>query len=239
MQNLVELFFPARCVCCDARIVEPENPYICFHCREKINLLALKDVCSCCGTPIVHVARPGGLQHRCGECLHTAPPFSVARSVFTHKEPIATLIHKLKYQKTSAALAAIKTLLPKVFPEFSHCDLIAPVPLHTNRLQERGFNQSLLLAKASFSQGLSQIRPDLLKRVRNTTPQTTMTGEERRKNLRNAFAVTNLESLDGLSVCLVDDVFTTGSTVSECSLILNSCGAKEVRVLTLSRSPFS
>lgn len=238
MQKLVELFFPARCVCCDMRIVEAVNPYICLECRGKIELLVIKQRCVCCGTPLPWMARTADeKQHLCGGCLQNPPSYSVARSLFLHREPIKTLIHDLKYHRTSAALTAIQTLVPSIREEFVDCDVIIPVPLHTKKLRERGFNQSLLLAKIIFSDTSSKIRSDLLKRVRNTPPQTTMSGKQRRRNLRKAFSVNQNTDLTGKVICLVDDVFTTGSTVNECSLILKSCGAKDVKVFTLSRSP--
>lgn len=237
MQNLVELFFPARCVCCKKRILEPINPYICAPCREEIESLYIEGGCVCCGTPLKIPIRVGEEKgHRCGECLRRPPAYSLARSLFLHKEPVKTLVHNLKYHHTSTGLAAIKTLLSTHLVEFNNCDLVLPVPLHFKRLRQRGFNQSLLLAKAVFPKRSTEIRSDLLKRVRNTLPQTTMDRNQRKRNVSKAFIVANAVELSGRDVCLVDDVFTTGSTVNECSLILSSCGARSVKVFTLSRS---
>lgn len=238
MQRIVDLFFPARCACCGVRILKSKNPYICPKCSSKIESLVPWQICACCGAPQLIKARYVDEQHHlCGECLRHPPAYSLARSLFFHKEPLKTLVHDLKYRQTSTALAAIKTLLPVSLADFSDCDLILPVPLHEQRLRQRGFNQSLLLAKAIFSHRSIEIRSDLLKRVRNTAPQTTMSGVERRQNLSKAFSVNGGASFFNRRVCLVDDVFTTGSTVNECSLILSSCGAKNIKILTLSRSP--
>lgn len=110
-----------------------------------------------------------------------------------------------------------------------------PVPLHVTRLRERGFNQAHLLARAFFPQQTNRIEATLLERTKKTEPQTRMSGAERRKNLKNAFRVNKPAMVFGKTVVLVDDVFTTGTTVNECARTLLRGGAKEVQVLTLAR----
>lgn len=114
-------------------------------------------------------------------------------------------------------------------------DLIVPVPLHPQRLKERGLNQSVALARLFFPGSLRHLHPDVLVRKRNTPAQTSLNGLARRKNLRGAFAVAENALVQGRTVCLVDDVYTTGTTVSECSRTLLQAGAREVVVLTLAR----
>lgn len=117
-----------------------------------------------------------------------------------------------------------------------HVDLIVPVPLHPKRLRWRGFNQSLLLARqVSRLYGVS-VDPFVLYRARETAPQTLLAEDERRKNVRGAFAVFPEKSLKKQKVLLVDDVYTSGATVNECSRALVQGGAAEVTVLTLART---
>jgi ComF family protein len=115
-------------------------------------------------------------------------------------------------------------------------DLIIPVPLHPKRLRWRGFNQSLLLARRVSHMYQVPIDPFLLYRNRETPPQTQLTEDERRKNVRGAFAIASGEALKEKNVLLVDDVYTSGATVNECCRVLVRGGAREVYVLTLART---
>ncbi len=134
-----------------------------------------------------------------------------------------------------ATMAALATQ-SAVVSDFTTPDLIFPVPLHKSRLRQRGFNQALLLAGSSFPQWRNRIIADGLLRIRATAPQTSLDGAGRRKNLKGAFALKDPDMARGKIILLVDDVFTTGSTVCECSRILQAGGAGRVEVFTLARS---
>jgi ComF family protein len=114
-------------------------------------------------------------------------------------------------------------------------DLVSPVPLHPQRQKERGFNQSELLAE-DFCQttGLA-LAKDLLQRVRPTIPQVMLPRQERTKNVRGAFAVSDKVGVNGKDILLIDDIATTGATLKECAKILHKAGAEKVCVLTLAR----
>jgi ComF family protein len=114
-------------------------------------------------------------------------------------------------------------------------DLIVPVPLHKKRLRQRGFNQALELARLFFPLEKARIRPTILMRTRWTTPQAGLGGRERRRNLAGAFQVGDGEKILAKKILLVDDVFTTGSTVNECAKVLRQSGAADIQVLTLAR----
>jgi ComF family protein len=122
------------------------------------------------------------------------------------------------------------------FIEQTGADLIVPVPLHLKRLRWRGFNQSLLLARQVGRACGTRVDPFLLARRRETPPQTQLSEEERRKNMRGAFAVTSGGSVQDRTILLIDDVYTSGATVNECSRALRRAGAKAVYVLTLARA---
>jgi ComF family protein len=110
------------------------------------------------------------------------------------------------------------------------------VPLHPERLRWRGFNQSLILARAIGRAQKIEVDPFLLARTRPTVPQTQLNENERRANVRGAFAVVAPERLQGKRVLLVDDVYTSGATVEECTKALYHSGAEEVDVFTLARA---
>jgi ComF family protein len=115
-------------------------------------------------------------------------------------------------------------------------DMIVPVPLHPKRLRWRGFNQSVLLARQVSRVQHIPMDPFVLYRGKETPPQTQLTEEERRKNVRGAFSLNPQKPVEGKRVLLVDDVYTSGATVNECSRSLKRGGAKEVYVLTLARA---
>ena len=120
--------------------------------------------------------------------------------------------------------------------DLSKPDWVVPVPLHAGRLRERGFNQALLLCRACFPQWRRLIRTDILLRPAATIPQSQLTGTERRRNLRGAFQLRHSAEVRNKNVLLVDDVFTTGSTMAECSSVFRAAGARRIEAFTLARS---
>lgn len=152
---------------------------------------------------------------------------------------MASLIVKFKFGGKLGNLASLAVLAGHS-PLFSHLtepDLIIPVPLHKRRLRERGFNQALLLAKRCFPDWQNRFAVYGLLRRYATVPQVSLSGEQRRRNLKGAFILgMDASMVAGKTILLVDDVFTTGSTVSECSQILKNAGAARVEVFTMTRS---
>ena len=124
-----------------------------------------------------------------------------------------------------------------LFPDFdfSEYSLLLPVPLHIKRLRDRGFNQSLLLAKEMGKKYKLPVNFSLLKRCKFTLTQTGLNKAEREKNIKGAFVVTDKKKVAGENIILIDDVYTTGATINECAKVLLKAGAQKVAVLTLSR----
>jgi len=118
--------------------------------------------------------------------------------------------------------------------EIPECDGIVPVPLSRNSLRERGFNQSLLMARVISKKLNITLYMDALLKTRDTLPQVGLNAKERRKNLKGAFKASG--KINNQRLLLIDDVMTTGATVRECSKILIKAGAKEVVVITLARA---
>jgi competence protein ComFC len=115
-------------------------------------------------------------------------------------------------------------------------DVMVPVPLHIRRLRERGFNQALLLVKELSKRAGIPYQERVLRKIKDTPVQITLKKRERSKNLKGAFQVQDQEAIKGKTVVLVDDVYTTGATVNECSRALLAAGAKQVAVLTVARA---
>lgn len=186
--------------------------------------------CRCCGRSLA--TGPGLAERLCGDCLRTPPPFDSARSPLCYGPPVSTLLHRLKFHGDTAAARVLAGLGSS---EPLSCDLIIPVPLHRSRLQSRGLNQSLVLARRFFPAERDKIVVDLLVRQKKTIPQTGLDGNQRRRNLKGAFAVARPGAVLGRTVLVVDDVFTTGTTLAECSRTLKAAGAAQVHVWTVAR----
>ncbi len=229
----LDLLFPPRCLLCEKTLQGEAEETFCSGCLMQIDYLR-PPFCMCCG---MQVAGEPERRHLCGACLRHPPPYKRAMACIRYDQPAAVLLHRLKYSRDTSVLPGLAKIIDASGNSALPCpDLIIPVPLHCRRLKERGLNQSVFLARLFFPGRLQDIRPDLLKRVRDTPAQTSLDGAARRKNLRFAFLVPDVQAVQGRSVCLVDDVFTTGTTVTECSRALVLAGAEEVTVLTLARA---
>lgn len=232
LNALADLVFPPRCLGCGAALCASVGPLFCPPCLKALPWIE-PPLCSCCGTPF-----QAGADHLCGTCLANPPPFTLARSLFRYEDPIRSRILALKFQgdlvllPTLAALTACSSL----FAVFTEPDHLLPVPLHPGRLRERGFNQAQHLARACFPQWRHKLALQMLVRQQPTLPQSTLSGRARRRNLRGAFAVADDARLDGAKVLLVDDVYTTGTTILECCRVLQRAGAARIEVCTLCRS---
>jgi len=230
--GIKDVLFPTRCLACDKPLGRYRLPLLCEECRGRLSPI-VSPLCSCCGIPF-----PSGKDHLCGDCLSDRLPYDLIRAAFRYREPLVSLIGQLKFGRKLTGLATMADLLNNsiVISHLAIPDLILPVPLHKRRLRQRGFNQALLLAEKCFPLCNDKIIVDGLRRIRPTTPQTTLTGAQRRKNLTGAFSLRDSGLVEGKSVLLIDDVVTTGSTVTECCRALRKGGAARVEVLTLARS---
>jgi ComF family protein len=165
--------------------------------------------------------------------------FTMVRALGSYEGSLQEAIHRWKYEgKTSLNPFFVEWMAegltrywdPNLF------DLLIPVPLHIQRLRERGFNQALLLVKELSRRTGIPYRKRILQKRTNTIPQVNLSGAEREKGVKGAFHVIGREGLEGKCILLVDDVYTTGATVNECSKVLLAGGAERVDVLTLARA---
>ena len=184
-----------------------------------------------CGRPLQDAS-----EEYCRDCEGSSKRFIRNRSVLVYDDITRKAIYRMKYAgrkeyaKTFAGLcsAALSTWMDYISP-----DLIIPVPLHISRLKKRGFNQSELIAD-ELSEKLSvPCRSDLVTRVRKTTPQKDLSASERQKNLKKAFKIRRNDVKLG-TVLLVDDIYTTGSTLDELAGTLLEAGASQVYCITVS-----
>lgn len=176
----------------------------------------------------------------CGMCERLRPAYERARAYGQYDGALRGLIHLLKYNRVHPAARVLGRMLAEAIAalgiEAEHV-LVVPVPLARGKARQRGFNQALEITKAArkFLGAKYELAPDGLARGRETESQTGLTRHQRRENVRGAFVAAAPEKLAGKTVLLVDDVFTTGTTVSECARVLGRAGAEKVYVATVAR----
>jgi len=237
---LLDWLYPPRCRHCRERIAQDES-YFCHLCLQQIRLVS-HPLCTTCGRPFLGTS---GADHLCGACLGRAPRFHQARAWACYPseegegQPLREVVQRFKYGRKISLGKPLGRLMARGCEEFlsAHpADMVIPVPLHPKRLRWRGFNQAVILGREVGRSWKVPMDPLILLRSRETPPQTQLAEEERRKNMRGAFSVNPAKSVAGKTVWLVDDVYTSGATVNECSRALLKAGAKEVYVLTLARA---
>lgn len=241
LKVLLDWLYPPRCRFCRERIFGRDEECFCLDCSEKIRLVS-HPLCNRCGRPFFDAA---GDDHLCGPCLTRGPYFFRARawacypSEEIESHPLREVVRRFKYGRKVSLGRPLGRLMARGSAEFFQgtvFDLTIPVPLHPKRLRWRGFNQAVILAREVGRLWEIPVDPFLLLRSRETPPQTELREDERRKNVRGAFAVNPRKSVQGKKLLLVDDVYTSGATVNECSRTLLCAGAKQVQVLTLTRT---
>lgn len=232
---LLDFFFPPKCPLCGQVLETQLDGRPCPLCLSQIHFLS-SPRCPRCGVGFEASAER---DHLCSECLTQERYFTKARAIFRYQGPIVEAISRFKYGGVTQLARPLGSFLAEYQdPEFPFADLnlILPVPLHPERLRERGFNQSLLLARSVSRKHSIPLDFTALQRPQFTQPQTQLSGSERLKNVRGAFFVRKPEVVDEKQILLIDDVFTTGATVQECAKVLLGAGAKRVDVLTLARA---
>lgn len=227
-QSFLDLLFPPACLLCRDTLLKHG---ICDSCSGGFEVLRPPS-CSVCGSTF---ATDAGGNHPCGKCIKKKPTFDVAASVYLYKSDLSRAVRLLKYSKKSLLGSHLGGLMKGHNLSAISYDVIVAVPLHISRLRERGFNQSQLLAEG-LGKGMSlDVDKYILERVRPTGSQAGMSSKERQANVRGAFSLRSGADVAGRRILLIDDVYTTGATVKECSAVLKEAGASVVNVITLAR----
>ena len=230
-QSALDLVFPIHCAGCGR-----EGGVICGQCVDGLDKLP-QPYCLVCAAP--------GIIGVCRWCRQYSQGFDLLRSPFLFQGSVRGAIHRLKYKGEWTAAGPLAGLMAEYLKlRFSSrwpgsrwpssVGALVPAPLHPQRQRSRGYNQSALLAREIGQRLNLPVREDLLLRVRNSRPQVeTQSPQERRDNVAGSFECR--AEATGLTALLIDDVSTTGSTLSECAKALKDAGATQVYALTLAR----
>ncbi|MBE7465139.1 MAG: ComF family protein [Planctomycetes bacterium] len=234
------LLYPPHCMSCGTPLPAGPNRALCLGCAERIEWIGV-DRCMRCGD---RVGQGRGAVDGCPSCATHPPVYVTATCTLAcYEEPLRSAILALKFSAGLQAVGLYGRLLAERVRE-TGLDAgkrplagIVPVPLVEADRRRRGFNQSEELALELGAALCVPVRTELLKKVRSTPPQATLNADARRQNLRGAFVADTAvcAKLSGAAVLVLDDVITTGSTVSECARTLRDAGVGEVRAVALAR----
>jgi ComF family protein len=255
-ESLFAVLFPSDCRICGDPLLNISRLPVCPECLANVHAIRGK-VCSICGERVLssYAESDADGWRRCPVCRRVERPFAQAVAYGSYDGGLRELIHLLKYNGVRPAAAVLGRMLAESWialePAFEQARfergmfdrttiLVIPVPLYKARRRERGFNQAELTARAALKSYPAwerfQLATDLLRRTRDTHSQIGLTSHQRRENLRGAFAVTRAAEVTGRDVLLVDDVYTTGTTATECARVLRRAGARKVWVATVART---
>jgi ComF family protein len=221
LNSLLRSPLKPRCAACDYACDAPDA-VLCDDCHA----LTFKPMarCKCCALPIEDLATHAS--SRCGACLTDAPAFDRTQVAANFDAQVRSVLHRFKFHAQPGLAPWMARELAAHCHELGTDAILIPVPLSKQRLRERGYNQSLEIAKQlSVLTGLALRKNDLL-RTRHTPAQSTLSLKARRASVKGAFACT--ERLDGLPIVVVDDVMTSGATLQEIALTLKKAGAAQV-----------
>ena len=222
----LDLIYPPFCLVCG----DAGEDCLCADCVEKIDIIE-PPYCRKCGIPCE--------SFYCSKCRQRQFAFECACSAGTFDGALRTAIHALKYDSHLVMADSLAELMARCFPTThlaNKVDLAIPIPIHRSRVLERGFNQSAQISRTFCKRVSLPLELKVLYKSRGTRHQVDLPHEERASNIEGAFAVKNAGNVAGKNVLLIDDVFTTGSTLNEAAKTLRNAGAASVYAYTLARS---
>lgn len=224
----LEYLYPRRCPICH-EIIGVKNTYICMECTNKLEVIK-EPRCKKCSKPIESKTR-----EYCLDCSNKQLHYDRGYALWVYKKGIKESIYAFKYQNRKEYAHYYTMELLKYYGstlEKLQLDVVMPIPISRKKKIKRGFNQAELIAKPIAKALGVQIDTKTLIRIKDTTPQKKLNNKDRIKNLEKAFKILK-NSVEYKNVLLVDDIYTTGSTISECAKILKASGAERIYYISL------
>lgn len=236
LERFLNLLFPRFCVICKQKSSHID---MCNLCLRKLPYI--QHACEICGQEMPQNCI-------CAQCLQTPPPFNQTFAPFKYQEPINQLITQLKFGAKLPQAKLLSDLMFEPLQEYYRSrpkpEVIIPVPLHHKRLQERGFNQALEITRPIAKKLQIPIDFNLVKRSKNTMAQSLLSEQDRKTNIKNAFVIKNpvkthcIRLHNYKHVAVIDDVITTGNTITELCKVLRQNGVNEIDVWCVARVNF-
>lgn len=232
---VINLLYPVFCQVCGKKS-DSHDKNLCEECSKKIKR-RLPPFCIKCGRQL-----PGepGLQDTCNDCKKNPVYFDRAHSVFDYDNILKRLVHDIKYKKITSSVKELVDMVSDSMDMYDlgrKPDIVSCIPMHRFRLLKREINPSHILAKEVARKRGFYYSAKLLIKIKNTPPQSKLSRSSRIKNLKESFSVPKDKKayVKGKNILLVDDLFTTGSTVNECARVLKEAGSNRVEVISLAR----
>lgn len=233
LQVFLEVIYPPLSVCpiCDQEFTE-EYPrlLICKACLRRIPLI-FPPTCRFCGRPLKNTKA----MDSCLECRKNAKYHTYGSAVAVYDGFMKEILRSAKFDYRPDLATAVGSLLAiktESDPRYDRVEAVIPVPLHPRKIALRGYNQALLMARPVAESLRRPLLTEILVRIRPTESQSHLGRRARKQNVASAFALTDCSVVAGKRLLLIDDIYTTGSTLSECARVLLLSGAREVEVLT-------
>ena len=225
VQLLSHMLLARACIVCE----KENHQAVCFRCVGRLEGLKINPETSC---PVCAMPSQSGLT--CGQCMLSPPPFDATMACFYYAEPMDQIILRYKYNKKLWMVKWFSDCLLETIDQQRLPDLIIPVPLHDLRIKQRGYNQAFEIVKRINRQLNVQIAYDILIKTVDQTPQQQLSRSKRLTNPVNTMTCTT--DIAGKTVALVDDVMTTGATLSEAARVLKKAGAAKVMNWVIART---
>jgi len=227
-KHIIDYILPKRCMAC-AELTQDGGGF-CSSCWREFEFIT-KPFCISCGRSFALDIAEG---HICLGCLKAKPHYDSARSLFKFNAISKKVIHAFKYyDKTILATNFAEMLCLRYMDEISDANLIIPVPMHKLKRLMRMYNQAALLASAIGAYLQKPVSFNILKKTKWTKPQTLLPRKSRLTNIAGSIAIENSDNVIGKNIILIDDVMTTGTTISLCAKLLKKAGAKKIVVLCI------
>jgi competence protein ComFC len=229
VESIVNIIYPNLCCTCKAQLSEGER-LLCKKCSEEIKIIPTPH-CIKCGR---HLPVKG----ICGECRSGRHLLESVYCACIFDGVMKECIHNFKYKNRLTLMQIFKDIVFEFAidnPFMENVDIVVPVPLHPARLRQRAYNQSVIIASEIAHTFSLPLEDRILKKIKNTRPQSALDKNKRQQNIKGSFALKKPSFVKGKRILLVDDVFTTGATANECASVLLKAGAKSVSCFTLAR----
>ncbi|MGN0482414.1 MAG: ComF family protein [Lachnospiraceae bacterium] len=235
-KELLELLYPPRCPLCDEvkKIPQPNESrfagsYVCGPCFRTLQYTG-ETVCARCGKPISNPRK-----EYCDDCMRHPHAFTQGKAVFHYQGSLRNSLYRFKYSNRRQYASFYGEEAARLYGSWiysHHVEAIVPIPLHPKKKRQRGYNQAQLFAKELGKRLRIPVRTDLLKRIYYTNPQKELNARERKKNLKKALKISQTE-VKLKNILIVDDIYTTGSTMDAAAEAFLEKGVQNIYFLTI------